>query len=572
MQLASAARSSKEHLELLCRMCARLEGAVQEVCERSGGNGDQQGDASDAREQSAAERQPLLLEQADVLLQDADAMLTSLDKQVKDCMSEQERLEAALNEVSGGLQKQIVEVHETMASVVDRRSQLQEEKDQLIRRLEEVSMHLDQLAETQRACEREERELKSKLRETTNAYEGDIAASFCKQRGLADEKLRAVVCKECAHSILDVVKRHCGQQKEHWLQLLERRQADLRQHCAKYIHQERLQVEAAGECFVFRTPKTTQAKVLVQGSDDLSDLATQALTFAQESWQRAQAMLRVVEPLLGTRMPKGMGEEALQQSVAAESSSKEQKPVLTDDDSSSFFAHVAAQVGHKCVDCGIPEADWASVSHGTYLCMDCAGKHRGLGVHLSFVRSTTMDIWSKQQLQRMQLGGNSPFLQFIEGYPELSKPTRTAAELQVKYSSRAAAHYRRRLDAACDGTAFELEAPPRKEGHLAATESAASSTSLARPSYANTKKPENSAAAAAAGTESSVGTLEEEKAALEKAYIKHQHQLQMSVAPPSGEQQQDQTAPQPQAPTGAANPGLPDDQQILEADDAVEKI
>ncbi|GAA5899413.1 uncharacterized protein JCM6883_005212 [Sporobolomyces salmoneus] len=68
----------------------------------------------------------------------------------------------------------------------------------------------------------------------------------------------------------------------------------------------------------------------------------------------------------------------------------------------------------KCADCRAPEATWASWSLGIVLCIRCSGLHRGLGSHISKVRSIELDDWSDEQIASMLSVGNSRSNAFFE--------------------------------------------------------------------------------------------------------------------------------------------------------------
>ncbi|KAH7920494.1 ArfGap-domain-containing protein [Leucogyrophana mollusca] len=59
-----------------------------------------------------------------------------------------------------------------------------------------------------------------------------------------------------------------------------------------------------------------------------------------------------------------------------------------------------------CADCKRNDPRWASWNLGVFLCIRCSGIHRGMGTHISRVKSVDLDIWTPEQMESIQKWGN----------------------------------------------------------------------------------------------------------------------------------------------------------------------
>lgn len=113
----------------------------------------------------------------------------------------------------------------------------------------------------------------------------------------------------------------------------------------------------------------------------------------------------------------------------------------------------------KCFDCDKSPCQWASINNGIFLCMDCGGIHRGLGVEKSYVRSITLDNWTDNQFDFMRNGGNKQLKSLLSIY----NFDRKKLSPEKFYQTKLMEFYRRYLKSKVEKKEFNEKAPSNEE-------------------------------------------------------------------------------------------------------------
>lgn len=92
------------------------------------------------------------------------------------------------------------------------------------------------------------------------------------------------------------------------------------------------------------------------------------------------------------------------------------QPTVSEKVQEQFMSQMFAQPDNAfCADCTSRSPCWVSLNFGTFICFNCSGEHRHLGMHITRVKSCKIDNWSMQELQLFQSIGNAIANKYWEG-------------------------------------------------------------------------------------------------------------------------------------------------------------
>jgi len=195
--------------------------------------------------------------------------------------------------------------------------------------------------------------------------------------------------------------------------------------------------------------------------------------------------LMVISPELSLTI-QALDEEDLKQWIAVveagigwqltkkQQDSQEQKSMTSTQEKFSYLRDLRViEANRFCADCGAPDPEWGLMNLSVLICFECSGVHRSLGVHISKVRSLTLDEWNPELFHLIEFFGNEKGNQIFEAqYDEsVPKPTRNSergvrdAFIRAKYEERKFVtpftgspeeHQKLMLDACNEGNLYQV--------------------------------------------------------------------------------------------------------------------
>ena len=114
-----------------------------------------------------------------------------------------------------------------------------------------------------------------------------------------------------------------------------------------------------------------------------------------------------------------------------------------------------------CNDCQKKNPRWCSINNAVLLCASCARKHQKYNKNISKVKSLEGDLWTKDEIKKLYIGGNERFNKMLTSY-NIPLSNENA---EYKYHTKIAGYYRNLLNEEIQGKKIiNLIKPSLKEG------------------------------------------------------------------------------------------------------------